>query len=99
MKIEDNVWSAGDDNWDVEVEGPMIIIRRAPRDAVLQLHVTPPRAISIDRINMELEGVVLIGVGQKLESYYSGDQLPLLNLQGCTIKGQMRLSSFLGEAG
>lgn len=61
LKIVDNVWSAGDENWDVEVVGPLITIRRGPADIALQVRTLPPRAIAIERIDMLFEGYFLSG--------------------------------------
>jgi len=61
LKIVDNVWSAGDENWDVEVVGPLITIRRGPGDIALQVRVIPPHAIAIERIDMQFEGYFLQG--------------------------------------
>lgn len=61
LKIVDNEWFAGDENWDVEVVGPQITIRRGPGDIALQLKVAPPHAIHIDRIDMNIDGYFLQG--------------------------------------
>jgi len=61
LKVEDNVWSVGSDNWDVEVQGPLITIRRGPGDIALQIRVMPPSGILIERINLEVEGYKLQG--------------------------------------
>lgn len=61
LKVVDNIWSAGDENWDVEVVGPLITIRRGPGDIALQLRVLPPNAIAVEKIDMALEGYYLRG--------------------------------------
>lgn len=72
LKIVDNVWAAGDENWDVEVEGPRITIRRGLGDIALQIRVMPPHALAIERINMEFEGYFLKGNEQTLSYSIDG---------------------------
>lgn len=71
LKIVDNVWSAGEENWDVEVQGPRITFRRAPGDIALQIRVAPPHSLAIEIIDMEFEGYHLRGNEQDLA--YSQD--------------------------
>lgn len=61
LKIVDNEWYAGDENWDVEVVGPQITIRRGLGDIALQIRVSPPHAIAIEKIDMQFEGYFLEG--------------------------------------
>ncbi|RYZ22768.1 MAG: hypothetical protein EOO16_07900 [Chitinophagaceae bacterium] len=61
LKIKDNVWSAGKDNWDVETKGPRITIRRGLGDIALQIKVMPPRVLIIERIDMKCQGYLLRG--------------------------------------
>lgn len=61
LKIVDNEWSAGDENWDVEVVGPKITIRRGPGDIALQIKVMPPHKLAIEKIDMQIEGYFLEG--------------------------------------
>lgn len=67
LKIEENVWSVGADSWDVECEGPRIIVRRGFGDIVLILKSEPPKRLIIERINMEFEGVYFRGNQDLLE--------------------------------
>lgn len=88
LKIEENVWSAGDENWDVEVQGPLITIRRGPKDIALQIRVTPPHAIAIERIDMEFDGYHLKGDEQTLA--YSIDRrnwstMTAMNIRHCLV--------------
>ncbi|WP_082061111.1 hypothetical protein [Pseudomonas sp. MRSN 12121] len=75
LKIVDNVWSAGDSNWDVEVVGPLITIRRGPGDIALQVRAIPPHAISIERIDMQFEGYFLQGDEDSLRISMDGKSL------------------------
>jgi hypothetical protein len=72
LKIEDNVWTAGDDNWDVEVVGRITTIFRAPNDIALQIKMDPPCSISIQKIQMEIEGYYLLGNEEVLQVHDAG---------------------------
>ncbi|WP_163002242.1 hypothetical protein [Pseudomonas viridiflava] len=69
LTIRENVFSVGGDSWDVEVVGPLITVRRGPGDIALQLRVNPPHGITVERINMEIEGVSLVGDESQLEMF------------------------------
>lgn len=70
LKIDNNVWSVGADNWDVECIGPRITIRKGLGDIVLILKSEPPRRLIVERINMQFEGVYFRGGGDTLEVSY-----------------------------
>ncbi len=72
LKIEDNVWSAGADNWDVECEGPLITIRNGPRLISLVLRQEPPKRLVVERIDMAFEGIRLRGKDDVLEVSFDG---------------------------
>lgn len=61
LRIEENQWFAGAENWDVECAGPRITVRSGPRDIALVLRSDPPRRIIVEKLNMEFEGVMLDG--------------------------------------
>jgi len=67
LKIEDNVWSVGADNWDVECTGAKITIRKGLGDIVLTLKSIPPKKLVVERINMQFEGRFFRGGGDLLE--------------------------------
>ena len=83
LKIEENIWSVGADNWDVECEGPKITIRRGPGDIVLVLRSEPPKKLIIERLNMEFEGMYFRGNQDLLE--ISNDQVNWGKWQGCSM--------------
>ncbi|WP_201005329.1 hypothetical protein [Pseudomonas cichorii] len=72
LKIVDNEWFVGDENWDVEVQGPRVSIRRGVGDIALQFKVIPPRALVIERIDMEFDGCYLKGDENSLNYSYDG---------------------------
>jgi hypothetical protein len=83
LKIVDNVWSAGEENWDVEVQGPRITFRRAPGDIALQILVAPPHSLVIESIDMEFEGYYLKGSEHTLA--YSQDGISWSTLTAVSI--------------
>ena len=72
LKIEDNVWSAGADNWDVECVGPRITIRSNPREITLVLRSEPPYRLVVERLNMQFEGIHLRGEEGTLQVSFDG---------------------------
>lgn len=74
LKIHENVWSAGADNWDVECVGPRITIRRGPKDITLVLRADPPNRLIVERLNMEFEGVHFRGSAEMLETSFDGSR-------------------------
>lgn len=56
LKIVDNEWVTTTENWDVEVVGRRITIRKALGDIVLILRTEPPRNLIIERLEMEYLG-------------------------------------------
>lgn len=88
LKIVDNEWSAGDENWDVEVQGPRITIRRGLGDIALQIRAMPPHALAIEIIDMEFEGYLLRGNEQTLSFSIDGkywSDLTAASVQGCQV--------------
>ncbi|WP_241152099.1 hypothetical protein [Pseudomonas viridiflava] len=85
MKIVNNEFYAGDDNWDVETVGTQIKLRRGPGDIALQIRVSPPHAITVEKINMEFEGWFLKGNEEILS--FSQDGKNWSTLQGFVAKG------------
>lgn len=66
IKIEKNVWYAGDENWDVEVKGPSLTVRRSLGDIALQIRVFPPHALAVERIEMKIGNYFLRGNEREL---------------------------------
>lgn len=74
LKIENNIFIAGDENWDVEIKGPVIKILRGLGDPALILRVQPPHGISVELIDMEFDGCKLKGDTETL-NVWDGDRL------------------------
>lgn len=82
LKIVDNEWFAGDENWDVEVVGPVITIRRGLGDIALQVRVMPPHALVIEQIDMQCEGYFFKGRGDTLKVSQDGRSWTTFNAIG-----------------
>lgn len=61
FKICQNEWIGSIENWDIEVSGRRLKIRKKPRIIALELTVNPPNEILINRINMTYKGARIIG--------------------------------------
>jgi len=88
LRILDNVWSAGDENWDVEVIGPVITVRRGKGDIALRVRVMPPHALSIERIEMEFDGYFLKGDENSLSVSRDGKnwgRFSAISLRNCGV--------------
>lgn len=57
LKIVDNEWITTTNNWDVEVVGPRITIRKSLGNISLVLRTEPPHSLIIERLEMEHQGV------------------------------------------
>jgi hypothetical protein len=85
LKIEDNVWSAGEDNWDVEIVGPRIIIRRGPGDIALAIRTVPPHLLIVETLDMVFERYHLKGNAETFE--FSPDGKHWSSLTGSSASG------------
>ncbi|MEE4694763.1 hypothetical protein V2K91_05885 [Pseudomonas alliivorans] len=84
LKIENNVWSAGDENWDVEVKGATIKLLRGLGDIALQLRVSPPHSLYVERIDMQVEKYYLKGNDRELRFSQDGKSWSLLQANSAT---------------
>lgn len=60
LLIEDNEFQILTQNWDAEIKGKRIIIRRGSGDFALRLRTEPRKAIVIEKLNMLYKGVQII---------------------------------------
>ncbi|MDN3685568.1 hypothetical protein QW180_26425 [Vibrio sinaloensis] len=88
-KITDNEWVTSTSNWDVEVVGPKITIRKALGDITLVLRTEAPHSLIVERLEMVHRGVkiscrensnleVVTRSGQVLKS-------ASMNITGCKV--------------
>lgn len=61
--IEDNEWRAPSAQWDCEVEGRTVTIRRKLGEILLSLEVMPGIGVDIKRLNLAFNGARLYGSG------------------------------------
>lgn len=59
LAIEQNEWRTPTDNWDVEVEGRRITIRKKLGRIALRLRSDPPHMLTVERLDMYYEGIHL----------------------------------------
>jgi len=57
LKIEDNAFVIGGENWDVEIVGQVLTIKKALREPSLIYRFNPSGGIVIDRIAMRYKGI------------------------------------------
>lgn len=58
--VEDNEWRGSINNWDIEVEGRRIFLRRGARDLNLRLRLEPPHAIVVEKLDMLYRGCRIV---------------------------------------
>ena len=57
LSIVDNEWKASTENWDVELVGTRITLRKGKGDFALVFHAKSPGVLSIERISMMHRGI------------------------------------------
>jgi len=77
LRIEKNEWKSKSDNWDVEVVGRTITIRKKLGDIALVVRADPPNKLTIVRMEMEYKGVKI--------SCKEGDNIVITNPYGGTL--------------
>ena len=88
LRIDDNVFSVHEENWDVEVSGTKITFRRALGDVALRIRLMPPSAIAIERMDMKMGGYHFKAT--EYDFKYSGDgvfwsDLSLMDVEFCEV--------------
>lgn len=66
LKIVENQWIAGADNWDVEWVGSTLTIRKGVGDIVLVLKTEPPRKLTVERLSMQINGIHVLGNAKEM---------------------------------
>jgi hypothetical protein len=59
LTIESNEWKTPTTNWDVEIVGPRISIRRALGDISLVVRSDPPERLVVERLDMFHRGILM----------------------------------------
>jgi hypothetical protein len=72
LLIRENEWRVLTESWDVEVAGPNITVRTAPREIALRLQLTPGEGLIVDRLDMLCAGYRLVGNADLLDVYFPG---------------------------
>jgi hypothetical protein len=61
FRIIENQWKGLIENWDIEIVGQTITVRRGKGDIALKLRTKPPSKIIVEQINMIYKGASIIG--------------------------------------
>ncbi len=80
FRIIQNEWQSLITNWDIEVKGPRIKIRNAPRKIILLIRAEPPRRLVVERLNMFYKNTQIIG--------REGKEIKVVTPGGITINGE-----------
>lgn len=56
FRIVQNEWQGPITNWDIEIKGPKITIRDAPKEVILLIHAEPPDKLVIEKLDMFYKG-------------------------------------------
>lgn len=81
LRIDNNQWLAGADNWDVEWIGKTLTIRKGPGDIVLVLKTLPPRKLIVERLSMHINGIHV--AGNDKEMTFSRDGNKFVTIRTC----------------
>lgn len=60
FRIEDNAIVLNRDNWDVELEGPLLTVRRGLGDVFLRYRFVPRAGVRVERLQMNYQGVDVV---------------------------------------
>ena len=72
LKILNNEFFVGAENWDVECVGPRITIKKDKKNIALVLRAEPPSKVVVERLSMEFEGIFLEGDSDGLKMSFDG---------------------------
>jgi len=84
LEIDRNEWRCSTDVWDLEIEGPRIVVRRRHGEPTLRLRARPPHGLEIEYLKMSFgdagievqsDGTVLLTVAGTTISTHADDVL------------------------
>jgi len=75
IRIEENTWIGNAENWDVEIEGKSITIRRRKGDVALKITNHPNDKFEIEKINITFRGYNIIGDKKELKIKKPNDEV------------------------
>jgi hypothetical protein len=84
LRIDQNQWIAGADNWDVEWVGNTLTIRKGLGDIVLVLKTYPPKRLVVERLNMQINDIHIKGDAKEMS--FSNDGVKFLSLVTCSMR-------------
>lgn len=83
LRIDQNQWIAGADNWDVEWVGNTVTVRKGPGDIVLVLKTYPPKKIVVERLNMLINDIHVRGDANEMS--FSQDGHKFVSVSTCNM--------------
>jgi hypothetical protein len=105
LQIEDNALVVNRENWDVELVGPLLTVRRAPGEVFLRYRFVPKAGVRIEWLDMNYRGTMIriseerVSVGHAEWSIDSIDAM-FSDCETCIVvsQGAIRLGDELGLA-
>lgn len=85
LRIVENQWIAGADNWDVEWVGKTLTIRKGAGEIVLVLKTEPPQRLIVERISMQINGIHVVGNAEEMS--FSRDGRKFARIGTCNLRG------------
>lgn len=103
LRIVENEWITSTSNWDVEVIGSRITIRKKIGDISLIIRTEPPHNLIIERLEMLHRGIKVEGRENKDLTFYTNNGMTLkstgMNLEGCRVGVQFLNDSLIVGVG
>lgn len=93
LELDDNEWVGSLDAWDIEVEGPRIVVKKKLGVVALQLRLDPPGRIVIERLDMRIGDHHVLAsehgyaVGVHFEDGHMNWTSPQLQITGAAANG------------
>lgn len=75
LHVKENEWLTNSENWDVEVVGQRIVIKKSLGDIVLSIRSNPPNGLIIEKIDMLFHDVRISGEENKSIQYSKAGKL------------------------
>ena len=99
LEIVDNQWFAEAANWDVEVVGSRITIRRGHRDIALQIKAEAPHTLKVEKLNMSYRNWRLeVSEERGIEHFYDAERG--VRIDGLDLNGAGQVAGVsLGDPG
>lgn len=98
FRIIQNEWQGPTTNWDIEIKGPKITIRNAPKEITLVIRAEPPEKLVVERLNMFYKGARIVASEDSKEISWGSSDGCFISLKAPEIKMSVG-ASFPEEGG